>query len=270
MSQEDYYRVLGLDKNASPTQIKEAYRQLAFKHHPDRNRDNPAAADKMKTINEAYAVLSDPAKKGEYDDLRTRFGTSAHTHFRNNYSEQDIFSGSDINHIFEEMAKSFGFRGSNEIFKEFYGRGYQQFRFQKSGTRPRTFVFRGPSPAGSGQQVQMPLGGNFGKILRLVLQKLSGIQLPEDGADVDEHLYLAPQQALQGGPYAYYLRRQSKKLVVKIPPGIRDGQRIRLAGMGETGKAGGKPGDLFLKVHIRKPWLKSIKDFFSKGKQSGK
>ena len=56
--------------------------------------------------------------------------------------------------------------------------------------------------------------------------------------------------------------RQSKKLVVKVPAGIREGQRIRLAGMGEKGKAGGKPGDLFLKVHIRKPLLKSIKDFF--------
>ena len=264
MSQEDYYRVLGVDQNASQTKIKEAYRQLAFKYHPDRNRENTAAADEMKKINEAYAVLSNPAKKDEYDNLRTQFGSSAYTHFRNYYSEQEIFSGSDINHIFEEMARSFGFRGSNEIFKEFYGRGYQQFRFQQSGTQTRKFVFRGPSPTGRGQQGQSPLEGNLGKVLRLVLQKLSGVQLPEDGADVDEHLYLAPQQALQGGPFAYYLRRHSKKLVVKIPPGIREGQRIRLAGMGESGKAGGKPGDLFLKVHIRKPWLQSIKDFFTK------
>ena len=96
-----------------------------------------------------------------------------------------------------------------------------------------------------------------------MLQKAGGIQFPEDGVDIDENLYLAPQQARQGGPFAYYLRRESKKLVVKIPAGIREGQRIRLAGMGGKGKAGGKPGDLFLKVHIRKPLLKSIKDFFS-------
>ena len=124
MSQEDYYQILGVDQNATQTKIKEAYRQAAFKYHPDRNRDNVAAAEKMKKINEAYAVLSNPAKKTDYDDLKTQFGSSAYTHFRNNYSEQDIFSGSDINHIFEEMARSFGFRGSNEIFKEFYGRGY--------------------------------------------------------------------------------------------------------------------------------------------------
>jgi len=269
MAQADYYRVLGVDQNASQAKIKEAYRHLAFKHHPDRNREKPGAADKMKKINEAYAVLSNPAKKAEYDDLRTQFGSSAHTHFRNNYSDQDIFSGSDINHIFEEMARSFGFRGSNEIFKEFYGQGYQQFGFKKSGTQTRKFVFRGPSPGGHQPQVQFPLGGNLGKVLRLVLQKISGVQFPEDGADIDEHLYLAPQQALQGGPYAYYLRRQSKKLVVKIPAGIREGQRIRLEGMGEPGKGGGKPGDLFLKVHIRKPLLKSIKDFFMKGRKAG-
>ena len=263
MSQEDYYTVLEVDKKASGAKIKEAYRQLAFKYHPDRNRDNTAAADKMKKINEAYAVLSNPTKKDDYDKLRTQFGSSAYTHFRNNYSEQDIFSGSDINHIFEEMARSFGFRGSNEIFKEFYGRGYQQFEFKKPGRQARKFVFPGPSQASHQQQVQFPLGGNLGKIMSFVLQKISGVQFPENGDDIDEHVYLVPQQALQGGPYAYYLRRQSKKLVVKIPPGIREGQRIRLAGLGGKGKAGGKPGDLFLKVHMRKPLLRSIKDFFT-------
>jgi len=263
MSQEDYYQVLGVDQDASKTKIKEAYRQLAFKHHPDRNRENPAAAEQMKKINEAYAVLSNPTKKSDYDNLRTQFGSSAYTHFRNNYSEQDIFSGSDINHIFEEMARSFGFRGSNEIFKEFYGRGYQRFEFKKPGVHTRGYVFRGRSQTGQQHPMPFPVGGNLGKIIRLVVQKVSGVQLPQNGADIDEHLYLAPQQALQGGPFAYYLRRQSKKLVVKIPPGVREGQRIRLAGMGEKGKAGGKAGDLLLKVHIRKPLLKSIKDFFA-------
>lgn len=263
MSQEDYYQVLGVDQNTSQTKIKEAYRQLAFKYHPDRNRENTAAAEMMKKINEAYAVLSNPAKKSEYDNLKSQFGSSAYTHFRNNYSEQDIFSGSDINHIFEEMARSFGFRGSNEIFKEFYGRGYQRFEFKNPGGQTGRFIFKRFSKAGNQGRGHSPLDGNFGKLLRFVLQKAGGVQFPEDGADIDENLYLAPQQAMQGGPYAYHLRRQSKKLVVKIPAGIREGQRIRLAGMGEKGKAGGKPGDLFLKVHIRKPLLKSIKDFFT-------
>ena len=268
MAQEDYYQVLGVEPEATDQTIKEAFRKLAFKYHPDRNRENAAAVEKMKQVNEAYAVLSNPAKKREYDTLKNQFGSSAYSHFRNNYSEQDIFNGSDINHIFEEMAKAFGLRGSNEIFKEFYGRGFQQFEFKNPRGFARGFVF-GQPPKGSGQhQAPFPPGGNLGKLSRFLLQKISGVQFPENGTDVEDQLYLTPEQAIQGGPYAYYLRRKSKKLVVKIPPGVRPGQRIRLAGMGQEGKAGGRPGDLFLKVHIRKPLMKAIKDLFTRSKAS--
>lgn len=266
MNQADYYQILQVDHNATAAQIKEAYRHLAFKYHPDRNKENPSAVEEMKRINEAYAVLSNPAKKSEYDNLRGRFGASAYTHFRKNYSEQDIFSGSDINQIFEEMAKTFGLRGSNDIFREFYGKGFQQFLFKGPGFYSRGYVFRGPSQPGSQPRVQFPLSGNLGKVVRFMLKKIGGVELPEDGTDIHENLYLDARQALAGGPFAYYLRRRSKKLTVKIPPGIREGQRIRLAGMGEAGKAGGKPGDLFLTVHIRKPVLETIKAFFAKRK----
>lgn len=266
MNQADYYQTLQVDQNATAAQIKEAYRHLAFKYHPDRNKENPAAVEEMKKINEAYAVLSNPTKKSEYDSLRGRFGDSAYTHFRKNYSEQDIFSGSDINRIFEEMAKTFGLRGSNEIFREFYGRGFQQFVFKRPGFDSRGFLFRGPSPTDPRQNVQSLLPGNLGHVFRFLLKKITGVQLPEDGADIQENLYLDARQAEQGGPYAYYLRRRSKKLMVKIPPGIRGGQQIRLTGMGEPGKAGGKPGDLLLKVHIRKPLVESIKALFTRHK----
>ena len=264
MAQGDYYQVLGVDQNATNQQIKDAFRKLAFKYHPDRNKDNPAAMEEMKKVNEAYAVLSNPAKKREYDTLKNQFGSAAYTHFRNNYSEQDIFNGSDINRIFEEMAKAFGLRGSNEIFKEFYGGRFQQFEFKNPRGFAGASVFGNPSKAGNQGPAPFPFSGKKGKIARFLLQKISGVQLPEDGADIDENLYLAPEQALQGGPYAYYLRRKSKKLVVKIPPGVRPGQRIRLAGMGREGKGGGKPGDLFLKVHIRKPLMKPLKDLIDR------
>jgi DnaJ-class molecular chaperone len=224
MAQEDYYQVLGVDQKATDQQIKDAFRKLAFKYHPDRNKENPVAVEKMKGINE------------------------------------------DINRIFEEMAKAFGLRGSNEIFKEFYGRGFQQFEFKNPQGFARGYVFGNPSKTGNQGRAPFPFGGNKGKIARFLIQKISGVQLPEDGADIDENLYLGPEQALQGGPYAYYLRRKSKKLVVKIPPGVRPGQRIRLAGMGQEGKGGGKPGDLFLKVHIRKPLMKPIKDLIARWK----
>ena len=73
MVQEDYYQVLGVDKNATAKQIKEAYRQLAFKFHPDRNKENTSVVEEMKKVNEAYAVLSNPAKKREYDTLKNQF-----------------------------------------------------------------------------------------------------------------------------------------------------------------------------------------------------
>ncbi len=266
MVQGDYYHVLGVDQNATARRIKEAYRKLAFKYHPDRNNENPAAVEEMKKVNEAYAVLSNPAKKKEYDTLKRQFGSSAYTHFRNHHSEQDIFSGSDVSHIFEEMAKAFGLRGSDEVFKEFYGKGFQQFEFRNPRGFARGYVFGNPPDAGHRRQAPFPFSGNKGKIARFLIRKISGVQLPEDGADIDDHLYLTPEQALRGGPYAYFLRRKSKKLVVKIPPGVRSGQRIRLAGMGQEGKGGGTPGDLFLKVHIRKPLMKSIKELFSRRK----
>ena len=165
------------------------------------------------------------------------------------------------------MARNFGLRGSNEIFKEFYGRGYRQFEFKKPGFSAKGYFSARPvRGAGYQNQANSTFGGNFGKMSRFLLQKLSGFQFPEDGTDVHDHLYLDPQQALSGGPYAYYLRHKSKKLLVKIPPGIRDGQQIRLAAMGQDGKGGGQPGNLLLKVHIRKPLFKSIKDFLSKWK----
>ena len=101
MEQKDYYKILGLDKDVGQKQIKEAYRKRAFKYHPDRNKEHPESAEKMKRINEAYAVLSQPEKRREYDMLRHQFGSSAYSQLRKNYSEQDIFTGSDINQIFE-------------------------------------------------------------------------------------------------------------------------------------------------------------------------
>ncbi len=85
MDQKDYYDILGLEKDASQKQIRDAYRRLALLHHPDRNKDSPEAADRMKEINESYAVLSDPKKRREYDGLRQAYGSSAYGQFRQTY-----------------------------------------------------------------------------------------------------------------------------------------------------------------------------------------
>ena len=264
MPQNDYYQTLGIDQKASPRQIKDTYRKLAFKYHPDRNRKNPEAAEKMKRVNEAYAVLSDAAKRREYDAMRHQFGSSAYSQFRQNYSEQDIFSGSDVNQILEQMARAFGLRGFDEIFKEFYGQGYRHYEFRKPGFFAKSYYFTGPRKSRRVKSSGLPLPESIGKLTRFFLKQFSGIELPENGADHKDTIWLSPELARQGGPYAYYLRKKDKKLVVKIPSGIKHNQQIRLAKMGEDGKGGGKAGDLYLKVRIRKPLLKSIKDFIAK------
>jgi DnaJ-class molecular chaperone len=260
MKQKDYYDVLGLKQAASAGEIKEAYRRLAFKYHPDRNTGNPDAADKMKRINEAYAVLSNPEKKGEYDAMRHRFGESAYTRFRETYTEKDIFSGSDIFNIFEEMTRTFGFRDPDKIFREFYGTGYHHFEFKRPGIYAKGFFFFGGLGIPGRRRGQLSGPGNLGRLSRLILNKITGIAPPESGGDVTETIHLTPEQAAKGGPYAYLYRKKSKKLVVQIPKGIRQGQKIRLAGLGETGKDGATRGDLYLNVEIKKPLLQKVKE----------
>ncbi len=264
MSQNDYYQILGVDQKANAKEIKNAYRKLAFEYHPDRNNKNPEAAEKMKSVNEAYAVLSDATKRREYDTLRQQFGSSAYSQFRQNYSEQDIFSGSDINQILEQMARAFGLRGFDEIFREFYGQGYRKYEFRKPGFFANSYIFTGPRQNGKTNRSGSALPSGLGKLTRFLLKQFSGLEFPEDGADIHDTIWLNPELALQGGPFAYYLRKKDKKLVIKIPPGTKPNQQIRLTGMGEDGKGGGQPGNLYLKVRIRKPLLQQVTDFISK------
>ena len=139
----DYYQVLGIEKDAEADKIKDAYRKLALKYHPDRNNGDPESAEKMKSINEAYAVLSNPQKRGDYDLMRDRYGSSAYGQFRQNYSDQDIFRDSDINKIFEELARSFGLRGFEDILNDSYRKGSRTFEFRSNGMNGRGYVFTG-------------------------------------------------------------------------------------------------------------------------------
>jgi DnaJ-class molecular chaperone len=257
MDQRDYYETLGVPSDATDKQIKAAYRKLAFQYHPDRNTGEPDSANRMKAINEAYAVLSNPSKRRDYDSLRRQFGSSAYNRFRSNYTESDIFRGSDINRIFEDMARAFGFRGFDDIFNEAYGEGYRTFEFKRPGFSARGFVFTGPLGRSAKKQTA-PLV--MGKLSRYFIEKLTGVELPQNGTDVTETIDLTPQEAQEGGPYPYYYRKKSKKLVVMLPKGLREGQRIRLAGMGEEGRGGAKPGDLYLAVRIKKPLMQQLKD----------
>ncbi|MDO8715854.1 MAG: DnaJ domain-containing protein [Dehalococcoidales bacterium] len=261
MNQRDYYNILGLAGDVDQKSIKEAYRKLAFQYHPDMNKD-PAATEKMKDINEAYAVLSDVAKRKEYDFLRSQYGASASDQFRQGHTTDDIFRGSDIDQIFEEFAKSFGFRSSGDIFRESYGSEYKSFEFRSAGMSGRGFIFNPGVRSNVGEesaqnrQAQIPGGslpGFAGGVLRFLLKAI-GIQLPERGKDRHDKISLSPEKARDGAEVEYSFRKGDgrKALMVKIPREIRDGQRIRLKRMGAPGKYGGEPGDLYLQVRLKK------------------
>jgi DnaJ-class molecular chaperone len=261
MAQQDYYRILGVDGDADAKKIKGAYREMAFKYHPDRNEKNPAGAEKMKMINEAYAVLSNADKRREYDAMRNRFGDNAYGQFRNAYTEQDIFNGSDVQQIFEEMARSFGLRGVDSIFSDFYGSGYQRFAFKKPGLHGQGFVYRRGFGQRQGKSMPADTTTGVGRLARYLLGRITGLSLPQAGSDIHDTVQLTPEFAGSGGPYPYHHQRRSKKLVVNIPAGTKEGQQIRLSQMGTTGKNGGPNGDLYLKVKFKKPFLEKAKDY---------
>lgn len=258
MEQKDYYEILGIEKTANKKQLKDAYRSRALKYHPDRNKGDPGAAAKMKEINESYAVLSHPEKRKQYDTLRQTYGSSAYGQFRQTYSEQDIFRGSDIQQIFEELSRAFGFRGFNDVFRESYGPGYQTFEFRKPGAFGRVFV--GGSRGGEGRVANPLLSGHLGRLIKYALRKKWGIELPERGKNLRDIITVSPALIQTGGKIRYLCRLTAKELLVTIPPNIRAGQQIRLKGMGEKGKGGGEPGDLYIEVRVRNPLLQKVRD----------
>ncbi len=257
MDHPDYYQMLGVSQEATAKQIKDAYRELAFQFHPDRNKGDAAAAEKMKQLNEAYAVLSNPRKRGEYDGLRRQYGSDgAYGRFRNQYTEQDIFSGTDFNSIFDELARTFGLRGFDEIFKDLYHTQGRTFQFKRPGLSGKGFFFFGAF--GMGGPFALLNAGRLAGFMRPLLGGLGNLLLPKAGRDLFDTIEISPDMAVQGGPYAYYHAWQSKKLVVKIPPGVKHGQKIRLAGMGAPPQEGGKTGDLYLRVVLRRSLLEKI------------
>jgi DnaJ-class molecular chaperone len=257
MEQQNYYEVLRVETSASQQQIKESYRKLAFEYHPDRNRDDTAPA-RMKAINESYAVLSDPQKRSRYDTLRQTYGDDAHDRFKQAYTEQDIFKGSDIHQIFEEFSCAFGLRGFDDVFKNAYGPQYRSFEFRRPNAFGRVFVgTRGPGQ-GKGMGSGFPIGGQLGRLIKYGLKKKWGIELPEKGKDLQDIISVSSEMLQSGGKIKYLCRKNQKELLVSIPPGMRGGQKIRLKGMGEPGKGGAESGDLYVEVQTRNPLLRKI------------
>ncbi|MDD3581740.1 MAG: DnaJ C-terminal domain-containing protein [Desulfobacca sp.] len=214
MADQDYYQILGVSKDASPEHIKKAYRRLALKYHPDKNKGDKHAEEMFKKISEAYAVLSNPEKRKEYD----AFGSHA---FKAKFSQEDIFRGFDFSDVFRDfgisddiLGRLFGSRGRGRTYGPFAKKGKGRFFdfTETGGFENQTQLVRGQD-----LQVELPLTLHE---IAFGTEKL--VQFSRDG-----HL---------------------EKVSVKVPAGINPGKRLRLAGKGGINPGGGPPGDLYIKI----------------------
>jgi molecular chaperone DnaJ len=255
MDKRDYYEVLGVSRNATSDEIKKAYRKLARKYHPDANPGDKDAEAKFKEISEAYVVLSDPEKRAGYD----RFGHAG--------ADGQGFGG------FEGFGD---FGGLGDIFEMFFGGGGRTRRrtgpergqdirtdmeisleeaafglerevkvprVETCGTCGGSGAAAGSKPktclacAGTGQ-VQFTQSTPFGRIV----QSRTCDRCRGTGQVIEK-----PCPTCRGAGSV----RKTRSIKVKVPPGVDNGSRLRLAGEGEAGTRGGPPGDLYVYIHVK-------------------
>ncbi len=250
---KDYYAILGVPENASPDEIKSAFRKLAFKHHPDTAAGNKQEAEiKFKEINEAYAVLSDPARRREYDFARqgrAGFGYSQDDIFRDAFANRNLYE--EINRIFAQAGLRFDEEFINRAFFQGGGTVYE-IRFGPGGASRRVYG------AGNQQAVPERKPGWFDRLLSGMLIKLSGFALrhlfgirlekpgtpPAAARHID--LPLSASEASAGAEkIVIYKDGRARKFRVKIPAGVRSGTQIRLR------NALGDKGDLYLDIKVQ-------------------
>ena len=267
MPKQDYYEILGVNKDASKSDIKKAYRKLALKYHPDKNPDK-AAEEKFKEISEAYAVLYDDEKRQLYDQY-------GHAGIDQHFSSEDIFRGADFGDIFRGMGFDFDF---NDIFENFFGnrsgfsrRGPQRRRgmdlrydiqisledaykgleteinvprseicdtCKGSRAKPGTSPKQCPQCNGTGQarQSRRTAFGMFTQISSC--PKCNG-----EGTIIKDY---CPKCRGKG------IIQRTRNIELKIPKGVDDGSQLRLSGEGEAGSTVSGSGDLYIVIHVKK------------------
>ena len=254
MTKRDYYDVLGINKSASPDQIKSAYRKLAVKHHPDKNKGDKASEEKFKEASEAYHILSNTERKQNYDN----FG---HAAFENGGGGKGGFGNFDFSSNFSDIFEDFfgeGFGGGRRSRKsnnrgsdlrydlsislnEAFSGKKQDIKFSTSekcdickgtGSKPG----HGPSTCSMcGGQGQVRSSQGFFTVQQTC---------PQCGGSGEQITHPCTSCSGQGKKQA------SKRLSVTIPKGVDDGTRIRLAGKGEAGSRGAGSGDLYLFINV--------------------
>jgi len=260
----DYYEVLGVSKNASKDEVKDAYRKLAMQYHPDRNKA-PDAEDKFKEISEAYAVLSDEQKRQQYDTL-------GHPGFDQRYTAEDIFRGAD----FETILRDIGF-GFGDLFRTFFGGGFGGGDFRERSNRGQDLAYEleitleeaakgtekeivvprtekcevcGGSGASPGTSAKTcPKCNGTGQVRNMRRNSfLTYVQVtPCSECRGRGTLIESPCSECHGTG----LVKKRRKINVKVPEGIDEGYQLRLRGEGEMAPNGGEAGDLYVLVHIK-------------------
>lgn len=283
MSGTDYYKTLGVNKTVSDAEIKKAYRKLAMKYHPDHTKGDKAAEEKFKKISEAYAVLSDPKKRKQYD-------TYGSADFQQRFSQEDIFRNFDFSDIFKE----FGFQGGGAPtgdggFRFSFGGG-SPFggRQQQRAVKGTDLLYELPvtiRDVANGAQkqislqhqgrtenisVKIPKGILSGKRLRLVGKgepspyggpagdlfiKVKVVEDPvfkQENQNLIVYQEIKLTQALMGGQITVPTL-EGGELSLKIPSGTRHKTKMRLAGHGLPQMKGDGKGDLFVIVLVNMP-----------------
>lgn len=217
MKYRDYYEILGVDKKATQDEIKKAYRKLAKKYHPDAHPGDKAAEEKFKEVNEAYEVLGDSEKRKKYD----RFGR-----------EGQFYDGADFD------PSQYGFGNGVRYEYRTDGRGFSDFFNMIFGSGDPFGAFDGDDIFGgfTGK------GGRFGRNMRM------------KGQDTESLLEISLRDGFSGAQRLVSLRTPSgdRTIALKVPAGIKPGEKIKLSGQGGPGVNGGPNGDLYLRVEFKK------------------
>ncbi len=220
MEYKDYYKILGVSKNATEKEIKSAFRKLARKYHPDVNPDDPQAEARFKEINEAYEVLGDPEKRAKYDQL-----------------------GSD----WQRWQQSGGHPGDFDWSRWTTGPGGERVYVRYGTPEDLEDLFGDSSPF---SDFFTSIFGGLGGGARRT-GGFGGFEYqprPRRGRDLEHEVEISLAEAYHGT--TRLLTKDGRRLEVKIPPGAKTGTRVRVRGEGGDGVAGGQAGDLYLKVKV--------------------
>jgi curved DNA-binding protein len=236
MDFKDYYSTLGVSKTASEKEIKQAYRKLARKHHPDVNPGDASAETRFKEINEAYEVLGDPPKRKKYDEL----GANWRAYEQAGGAQGGGFDPSQFGGGGGGWNAHFGGGGPG-------GQGYRTMTQEEMNE-----MFGGENPFSDFFQTFFGGGGGGGADARGRGGRAGRSRAPQAraGRDVEQEIELPLEDVYRGTTRRFSIQHdgQTRTVDVRIPAGVGDGSRVRVSGEGEQGSGGAQSGDLYLRI----------------------